>query len=166
MKKAGILLLAAMLILSLSGCRIKQRIENKIGEKISEKVLEGATDGKVNVDGDKVTIKGEDGTEVTLGGTEWPKGKLAKDLPEFGKGTIISVTESDEIVMVLIEGVEKKDFEGYWEEIKEDYTEEAISMEMEDVITYGGGDGKGAYVQVVYNTTDSTFTISATKKAE
>lgn len=166
MKKVFISILAAILILSLAGCGIKQKIENKVGEAVGEKVLEGVTDGKVNVDGDKVTVKGEDGTEVTFGGTEWPKSELLKDVPKFDNGKIISVSESEEIVMILIEEVEKKDFESYCEKIKNNFTEETMSAEMDGTISYGGADGKGVYIQLVYSTSDSSFGITATKDQE
>lgn len=166
MKKVLILSFAAILVLSLTGCGIKKKIENKIGEAIGEKVVEGITNSNVDLDGDKITIKGEDGTEVTMGGTEWPENDLLKDVPKFDKGTINGVTESDALVMILIDNVEQKDFESYCEEIKKRFTENSMSFDIDDVISYGADNGKGVYAQVAYNTSDSTLSINISKMQE
>jgi hypothetical protein len=47
------------LALTITGCDL-------IARKATEGAISGATGGKVDVDGDKVTIKGEDGTESTI----------------------------------------------------------------------------------------------------
>ena len=57
MKKILILLLIPILILFLSGCGVKKKIENKIGDAIGEKIIEGATGQKIDIQGDKVTVK-------------------------------------------------------------------------------------------------------------
>lgn len=162
MKKVFIWFLVSMLVISGTGCGLKRKIENKIGEKI----LEGATGGKLDVKGDKVTIKGEDGTEVTMGGNEWPDNDLVNGVPKFKKGTIISVTESEAIIMIYIDGVEKEDFESYCEELKNDFTEDTVNFEMDDVMSFGAANDKGVYSQVVYNTADKTLNINFTKEEE
>ncbi|MDF2675351.1 MAG: hypothetical protein K0R09_3623 [Clostridiales bacterium] len=162
MKKVFIWFLVSILVVSATGCGLKRKIENKIGEKI----FEGATGGKVDVKGEEVTIKGEDGEEVTFGSTEWPDSDLMKDIPKFTQGNITSVTKSDEIVMILIEEVEQKDFESYCEGIKKDFTEEVVNFEMDDVMSFGASNGKGIYVQVIFNTSDRTLNINSTKQEE
>jgi hypothetical protein len=166
MKKAFSLLLVSILVISITGCGIKRKIQDKIGEAIGEKVIEGITDSKVNVEGDKVTIKGEDGTEFSMGSTEWPESDLLKDIPKFDKGSINNVTKSDAMVMIYIEGVEKKDYEDYSEEIKKNFTENTTSMVMDDIISYGGQNGKGVYVQLIYSTKEGTLNINSTKQEE
>lgn len=159
MKKALSLLLAAIFVLSLTGCGIKKKIENKIGEAIGEKVL----GDKVDLDGDKVTVKGEDGTEVTFGSNEWPKNDIMNDIPKFEKGTVSSVTSSDALVIIYMEGVEKKDFEDYWEKLKDRFSEETLNLQMDDTLSYGGKDKNGIYLQLVYNSSDSTFGLTVSK---
>lgn len=159
MKKTLSLLLAAIFVLSLTGCGIKKKIENKIGEKVTEKVL----GDKVDLDGDKVTVKGEDGTEVTFGSNEWPKNNIMEDIPKFEGGKISSVTSSEELVIIYIEGVEKKAFEDYWEKLKGRFSEEPLSLQMDNTFSYGGRDKKGTYAQLVYNSSDSTFGLTVSK---
>ena len=67
MKKAFILCLILVLILIPAGCKSPSEMA---AEKLTEKVLEDITGGKVNVDGEKVTIETEDGSELSLGGNE------------------------------------------------------------------------------------------------
>ena len=55
----ALVLCLAVLALALSGCQL-------IAQKATEGALESATGGAVKVDGDKVTIKGEDGAEATI----------------------------------------------------------------------------------------------------
>jgi len=73
MKKILALFLVFVFIFSMSGCGVKKKIENKIGEAIGEKIIEGAIGQKVDVDGDQVTLEGDDGSKFTIGGGEWPK---------------------------------------------------------------------------------------------
>ena len=96
MKKVLVVFLVLVIILSMSGCSVKKKIENKIGEAIGEKIIEGATGQNVDVQGDKVTIKGEDGSKLTLGGGEWPKNDLIKNIPEFKGGKIESAMSTEE----------------------------------------------------------------------
>lgn len=160
MKRALSLLLVLVFTLSITGCGIKKKIENKIGEKITEKVL----GDKVDIEGDKVTVKGEDGTKVTYGSTEWPKYDIMKDIPEFKKGTISSVTASEAIVIIVAEGVNKEDFEDYWAKIKDRFTEEPLSLQMNDAYSYGGRDSNGIYTQLVFNSTDNTLGLTVSKQ--
>jgi ABC-type phosphate/phosphonate transport system substrate-binding protein len=166
MKKVLSLLIAAMFVLSLTGCGMKNKIENKIGEKIGEKIVEGTTDNKVDIEGDKVTVKGEDGSEVTFGGNEWPKNDLMKDIPKFEKGTINTAAASEELNMIIIEGVEKKDFQNYWEKLKDRFSKEPFSLETGDTLSYGGVDEKGIGAQFSYNSSDKSFTLSISKSKQ
>lgn len=163
MKKVLSLLIAAMFVLTLAGCGMKKKIENEIGEKIGEKLVEGATNSNVDIEGDKVTVKSQDGTEVTFGGNEWPENEIMKDIPKFEKGTMNSATASDELNIIIIDGVEKEDFLNYWGKLKDRFTQEPYSLEADDVLSYGGRDEKGISVQLSYNTSDKTFTLSVSK---
>ena len=63
MKRTGLsallVICLAALALSITGCQL-------IAQKATEGALESATGGAVKVDGDSVTIKGEDGAEATI----------------------------------------------------------------------------------------------------
>lgn len=76
--------------------------------------------GKIDVDGDKVSIQGSDGKEaIVTSKTEWPDSELIKNVPEFTKGSVASTVEMDEVVIVILEKVKSKDFDSYLEKIKE-----------------------------------------------
>lgn len=159
MKKILALLIAATLVLSLAGCGVKE----KASEKIAEKIVEEAIGGKVDVDGDKVTIKGEDGTEVKFGGTEWPKTDLMKNIPEFKDGTIATVMESDKYAMVVIEKVKEEDATKYLDEMKKTFTKNSFSMDSDGVTTYMAGNDNDLSVQVTYDSGEETFSIALTQ---
>jgi hypothetical protein len=158
--------LVLVIILSMSGCSVKKKIENKIGEAIGEKIIEGATGQNVDVQGDKVTIKGEDGSKLTLGGGEWPKNDLIKNIPEFKGGKIESTMSTEESVVMSLESVEQKDFEKYLENIKKDFTEDAFEMNSDEVISYAGLNEKSVQVQLTYEIENKSLSIVVAKTAE
>lgn len=166
LKRLFAMFLAAVLLLSASGCGIKRRIEDKIGEAVGEKMIEKMTGQEVDVEGDEITIKGEDGAEITFGSGEWPDNELMKDVPKFEKGTIADVTKSDSLNMILFTDVKQKDYENYRDKIKEAFTVDAVDLKMDNVITYAGSNGKGVYIQISFNTDDNTVTFSVTKSDE
>ena len=77
-------------ILPLGGCGIKKKAEKAITEKIVEKAL----GDNVDIDGDTVTIKGEDGEEFSIGGGE--AGLISQEDSKVYKGTI--VTSATEVI--------------------------------------------------------------------
>ncbi|MGI5860292.1 MAG: DUF6591 domain-containing protein [Tepidanaerobacteraceae bacterium] len=166
MKKVLVVFLVLVIILSMSGCGVKKKIENKIGEAIGEKIIEGATGQNVDVQGDKVTIKGEDGSKLTLGGGEWPKNDLIKNIPEFKGGKIESTMSTEESVVMSLESVEQKDFEKYLENIKKDFTEDAFEMNSDEVISYAGLNEKSVQVQLTYEIENKSLSIVVAKTAE
>ncbi|HHX77393.1 MAG TPA: hypothetical protein GX697_03485, partial [Firmicutes bacterium] len=93
--------------LLIAGCRAKEDIGQKIGEKIVEGIV-GNENVDIDIDDDKITVKGKDGETLTLGGIEWPD---IDYIPEFKKGEIISASNDGQgNVMILFEKVAQADF--------------------------------------------------------
>jgi len=114
MKKIFTLCLILFCIFTLAGCKSPSEAA---AEKFTEKIIEEATGSKVDVDGDKVTIKTEDGAEVSLGGNEWPVDMLGKDIPKLD-GKVTYVANSDVMCMIIVEGVKASEFEDYLKKVK------------------------------------------------
>lgn len=158
MKKILVGLLALLLALSFAGCGAKKKLEEKAAEALAEKILGGAgVDADIN--GDKVVIKGEDGQELTIGEGEWPSSDLAKSIPEFKGGKVISVMETKDSLLIILEEASEKDFADYLNEIKETFTEEAYDMQSDGNVTYAAKSSKGTGVILTY-TTDKTLSIT------
>lgn len=149
-------------ILPLSGCNIKKKAEKAISEKIVEKAL----GDNVDIDGDTLIIKGENGEEATIGGGKWPDSELAKKIPEFMKGKIISSVTEDNTFMVFLEEVKSGDFDVYLEEIKKVYSQDVYESRTEEMITYGGKDGDQTNVAVNFVIKEGTMGITITKEAQ
>lgn len=75
MKRLLVVVLVVALALGLVGCK---KISEKVGEEVGEKIVGTATGTDVEVDGDEVTIKTDEG-DVTMNSTE---GELPKDFPD------------------------------------------------------------------------------------
>lgn len=167
MKKLLSGLLAITLILSLSGCGLKEKAQQKVGEKLAEKILEGAggSDVDLDLDGDKVVIKGKDGEKMVFGDTEWPNSGIAKSIPEFKDGTVTSVMEINDSFMISLEDVAEGDFEKYLAKIKKDFTEESYEMKSEGHMTFGAQNSKGIGVSLTY-TEENTLSITLVQSEE
>ncbi len=161
MKRFLVLFLTALLIFSLVGCGIKQKME----EKAAEQFLESIGGGNVDIEGDSVTIKGEDGSEVTMGSTEWPTSDLSKAIPVFSAGKIEGVLDSEEYLMITIQEVKKADFQSYMETVKNDFSENGYSIDSDGVLSYGGSNGQ-VEVTLSYTEEDQTAIISMAKSAQ
>lgn len=153
MKRILTFLLVITLIFSLAGC----------GEKLLERAIEEAGGGNVDLDGDTVTIKGEDGEEMVFGETEWPSSGLAKSIPEFKAGKIVTTMEMNDSLLISLEGVPEKDFEDYLDGIKKIFSEEAYDMNSEGGVTYGAENGEGIAVALIY-TADEALSITVTQQ--
>lgn len=162
MKKKIILLITLLLILSMVGCGAKE----KASEKISEKIIENSTGAKVDIDGDKMKIKTEDGTHVvTIGATEWPESGLVANIPEFKEGKVSSVMNSENYVMIVTEKVKQNSFKVYLDEIKKDFSKNALEMNADGVITYGAESKNGNEVNVMlsYDSNEKMLSIAITQ---
>lgn len=165
MKKILIMILMMLLLVSLVGCGAKKKMEEKIGEAITEKMFEEAGGGDIDIDGDEITITTEDGNTATFGKTEWPTSDLAKSIPKLGSGNVISVMEMDDYVLISLEETPEKEFTDYLDEIKDTFTEDSYDIKSEGYVSYGGGNGEGITVTIIYGA-DETLSITIVKVAE
>lgn len=126
MKKViAIFVVLLLAVFALSACA-------RASEKMAEGIVEGMFGGKVDIEGDNVTIKGEDGnTSMTLtsDGT-WPKDKMG-DLPEL-KGKVTSTLESGGGCVVYVEAVEEGDATAYIDKIKDLGYADVMEMTSDD----------------------------------
>ncbi len=161
MKKIIGCLLAALMLAALVGCGVKE----KIAEKAAEKFMEDIGGGQVDIDGDKVVIKGEDGQALTIGAGEWPSSDLAKSIPEFKGGKIASVMEAEDSLFIMIEEASGEDFTAYLNEIKKIFTEETYEISTGTGMMYAAVNGEGVTVTLTYEK-DAGFSITASKATE
>jgi hypothetical protein len=145
-------------VLPLGGCGIKKKAERAVTEKIVEKAL----GDNVDIKGDTVTVTGENGAVVTFGGGQWPETELAKKVPKFTKGNIVTSASEEDSMTVFMGDVKAEDFEAYLAEIKKTYTQDAFESKNDGVIVYGGSDGE-ITVAVNYVTADGAMGITVTK---
>lgn len=157
MKKILICLLTFTLLFSFTGCGAKEKLE----EKVAEKAFEEAGGGDLNIDGDKVTIKGDNGEKVTLGDSKWPTSELAKNIPEFKDGTVSGMMETTDSIVITLESVQEEDVLPYWETIKKDFPKDVYEMIATDFITVSGYDDEGINVSLVYISKVLTITVTA-----
>ena len=157
MKKILICLLTFILLFSFTGCGAKE----KLGEKVAEKAFKEAGGGDLDIDGDKVTIKGNNGETVTFGDSKWPTSELAKNIPEFKGGTVNGVLESADSIVITLESVKEEDVPPYWETIKKDFPKDVYEMIATDFITVSGYDDEGINVSLVYMSEVLTITVTA-----
>lgn len=165
MKKNIIFLVMFLLLIVFTGCGAKEKLEQKAGEALAEKIIEEAGGGDVDIDGETVTITGEDGTEATFGGTEWPTSDLANSFPEFTAGKVNTVMDGDGSLFIVIEEVTQEEFAQYLDEIKQTFTEDSYSIETEGNVAYGAVNAEGVGLNLSYST-DNTVTITAASQAE
>ncbi|MEL7622767.1 MAG: hypothetical protein AAGU12_04185 [Clostridiales bacterium] len=164
MRKYLISFLVLVLALALAGCGVKEKLEQKAAEALVEKVMEKSGSGDLDIDGDKVTVKGENGQEFTFGGGEWPTSDLAKAVPEFKDGDIISVMSTDEAVAIGFENVKEEDVVAYFEKIKKDFKENVVEINSDDVVIYGAENTDGISVALQYS--ENSFSITLSKNGE
>lgn len=161
-RKAIIILFVALIVLSLGACGIRRKIDEKISEKITEGVVSKIAGDNVDIDLDDggFTIKGDDGEEFTFGTTDWPKGKAADLLPEPKGGIIVSVMNSDNSCMVMMEEVDEKACKKYIEELKDKgFNKDVYESADEHGMAYHAGLDDNTVAQVLYTLEDKSFSI-------
>ena len=164
LRKSVVLIVILAVLLSLVGCGFRKNIERKVSDKITEGILEKVVgdDVDVNFDDGEMSFKGGDGSEFTIGSTEWPEGKAIDLIPEFKKGEIASVLNSDKTSVIYIDGVEKADYEEYVEQVKGlGFTDDAVDLTVSDAIAYTAVSSKDkAQVSLSYGVEDKSMMIS------
>ena len=108
-KKISIVFLTVFFMLSLASCGLSEKSSEDIADKLVEGIMDKAAGDDADIDykDGKVTVKGKDGEEVTVGETKWPAELAAAGkVPEFKAGNIISSLVTENTFMVAIEGVE------------------------------------------------------------
>lgn len=163
MKRQKIILLlsALALLLPLAACGAGKTLSERAGEALAEKAIENAGGGDVEIDGSEVTVRGENGEEVTVGGAEWPKSGLAVSLPRFGGGTVTAVLDSADYLMITLESVSEADAAAYFETVKKAFDQESYEVQSEDGVTYGAQNGEGTGVALYYSGGTLTIAVSA-----
>lgn len=160
MKRTLIFCFALIFLFTMTGCK---NPSEAAAEKISEKLWEDATGSKVDLDGDKATIKTQDGTEISLGGNEWPKDKLGKDIPKLD-GKVTYVANSEEMCMIMVEGIKAKEFEAYLEKVKNaGFTQNQASYSDSSSTTYMATNTDDIAFQLTYISSTEEVSIAVGK---
>jgi hypothetical protein len=148
-----------------AGCGIREKIEKKAGEAIGEKIVEemAGDDVDVDIDGDKVVIKGEDGEELALGGTEWPDSGAIENIPKYKSGKVDSVIETKRSAQLEIIETDKEYFEEYIDSIKDEFDTEQYESNSSDNITYSGKNDDGVSVLFVFTLEDESCFITVSE---
>lgn len=144
-KKSIVILLGALLLITSGGCGIRKKVGEKLAEKVTEGIIEKAVGGDVDIDLDegKIKVKGGEGTEWSLGGGKWPKGKAASMIPEFKKGKVETVMETSDECMIGLSEVSLKDFESYVNQLQgAGFTDDVTTYTTEDMVMYGARKGE------------------------
>ena len=149
--------LLVLLVLPLAGCGTKEKVEKKAGEEFVETILEEGGAEDVDIDGDKITVKGEDGEEVILGGGEWPTSELVKSIPEFKSGKVSAVVDSPDSVMITLESVQEEEVSVYFDTIKKEFSQESYETKMDGLTSLSGKNEAGVGVSLIY--ADEVMTI-------
>lgn len=162
-RKTVVIILALVMILSLVGCNVKEKINEKVTEKLTESVLEkvGGEGTDIDIKDGEITFEGEDGESFTIGAGEWPENGAADLIPEFKEGTITSVMNSDASCMIIIEEVKQGDYEEYLEDIKDEgFTNDVTESSSELGIIYTASSDDGSIIYLSYYPSDEQFAIS------
>lgn len=161
-KKTIAILLVVIMIAAVGGCGVRDQVSEKITEKVTEGVINKALDGEgtVDIEGGKVSIKGEDGEEFSFGDTEWPEDGVAKLIPKFTKGKITSVMNSNEVCGIIIEEVEKSDFDQYLEEVKDQgFTTDPIEFTSDTTASYVAQKDEKTRISLQYDLENKIMSI-------
>ncbi len=161
LKKLLALLIAVLMTAALSGCFIREQINKKIGEAVTEGIVnQFASGADIDIDGEEIVIKGEDGEEVTFGSTQWPQGEAVDLLPAFSQGTISSVMNSDKYCMIVVNDVSESDYNSYVQAIQDaGFSENPFTMDSEDGLYFGASYNENTSAAVTFSGDSGEITI-------
>ncbi len=162
-KKVITILLVVFVIAALGGCGAKEKMEEKVAESVAEGLINKAIDGegKVDIDGDKVSVKGKDGEEFSFGEAEWPDNGAALQIPQLSKGTVVSAVNSEQFCMIMLEEVEPEDFGRYLEEIKaEGFTNDSYEITSDTGYHYSASKDENTTISVMYDSETQAVTVN------
>lgn len=163
MKRILSAVLIGMLVFSLTGCGIGKKAEDKAAEALAEKVLEKSDVKDVNIDGDKMTMKGADGQEVTIS-KEWPTSELGKSIPKFTKGRIDGTVETPKSLMLTLYEVKQEDAAAYIKENKPNFPLDNTEMSAEGMISWGGANEAGLRLALTHQKDCLSITLIKEEK--
>lgn len=162
-RKVLVILITILMMFSLSACGVRESLNEKIVEKVSETVVEKATDGAVNMDikDGQISLKGQDGEEITFGDTKWPEDKAGAQLPKFNKGQVISVVNAEAACVIILEKVEKQDFLAYIDEIKDaGFVNNVVEFTSDTGQVYSAIKDEGEVISLLYDSESKAFHIT------
>lgn len=159
MKRTVLGLLVAALALTVAGC---SAVEDKIGEEIGEEIAGGIVGGDVEVDGDSVTISGEDGDVTIAGGAEEVPEEFPDDFPLYDDADLESASSiaGGDGASFYLNLVSKDDAQTIYEWYKTEFEDEGWEI-VSDMNT-SSGDGRTAIISVNKRDVDGTVTIGST----
>lgn len=168
MKRLSLILVALLLAAAESGCGAQEKAQ----EKAAEKAIEGALGGDVSVDidGEKYTYEDKDGNKMEFGSTEWPADKAASFIPKYDKQPVASSMVMGNVYLIDIENVDKKDYEGYLQAVKDaGFTDSTFSLEEvgdDGYYQYQSADDKGNSIVLSYDSAGKRLQIMGTAAVE
>lgn len=115
----------------------------------------------MDLDGDEFTIKGDDGQEYSFGDTEWPADGAAKQIPQLKKGVVVSSMNSETFCMLVLEEIEKDDFNRYFEEVKsQGFTNDSFEMNNDLSFSYSAYNDENTMISLMYDAEAKSVTIN------
>lgn len=162
-RKVMAILLTLLITAVLGGCGVKEKVNEKISEKVTESVINSAMEGEttVDIDGDKVTVKGENGEEFNFGDGEWPDSGAAQLIPHLKKGRVVSAMNSNQACSIIVEELDGQDFERYFQAVQEEgFTQEVNEFTSDTVRSYSAGKENGAAIILTYDSEQKVLTIN------
>ncbi len=160
MRKRWLLgLLVAALALAVTGC---SAVEDKIGEEIGEETVGGVIGSDVEVDGDSVTITGEDGDVTIAGGEEIPA-PFPDDFPLYDDADLDSASsiESAGDTSYYLSMVSGDSSDDVYEWYKTEF--EGEGWEIVSDMNTSGDEGMTAIVSVKKGDVDGSITVASTE---
>ena len=158
-KKLGIIVLAVMLVFSLTACNAKE----KAAEEVVEDIINDNSDSDVDVDidGDTITVDSEDDDfSVTMGDTDWPTGDVAKMLPECKDGKVTYVLEMSDAVSVSVSEISESEYEDYLSRVQSaGFDQNVMTMNSEGSTTYSATDSHENNLVLSYYSDEELMTI-------